>query len=409
MNQFLKLSLFIMPVFLLKASLVCASVYYISKTGSDSRSCAQAKSISTPKKTFASSLRCLTLPGDKLYIRGGTYTEPIMYTDLPASGTQAKPIVITRYPNEVVTIAPVSGCRGILMGNRGWITIDGINLEGRSLKNCPLDGAGNLIGTDGTAAQGLVFRNLDISNSPGSNGFAGDRMLLENIKVHGTGWRAQQIGYPPGSNGLYLSGITNSIVRDIVAYNNMCFGVRVFQSISDKPAANYNLIERVYSHTNGKGKGLNGTSKCPSGGGFVIGDTGNFLKNSVAYNNGRYGIWVYGSKHGTKNNKIYNNTVYKNPYGFVLSSNTSNSTLINNLSVGNTEENLLNEAVGTSLQSNKFTGAVTDCTVSATNFHLKSTSMCRDKGYYLGTVLSDFDKKRRPAASTHDIGAYEYY
>ena len=48
------------------------TTYYVSKSGNDGNSCAQAQSPSTPKLTFASGLTCLSA-GDTLIVHAGTY------------------------------------------------------------------------------------------------------------------------------------------------------------------------------------------------------------------------------------------------------------------------------------------------------------------------------------------------
>src|ERR1051326_7826962 len=70
-----------------------AATYYVAKTGSDSNSCTQSKSQTTPKLTFLDGLGCLNA-GDILNIRAGTYTESIGVTT-PPSG-----ITVQKYPGD---------------------------------------------------------------------------------------------------------------------------------------------------------------------------------------------------------------------------------------------------------------------------------------------------------------------
>ena len=70
------------------------NVYYVAKTGSDSNSCAQAQSQSTPKLTIQAGIGCLSA-GDTLFVRAGTYAELINTTKFTIpSGTAGKPITI---------------------------------------------------------------------------------------------------------------------------------------------------------------------------------------------------------------------------------------------------------------------------------------------------------------------------
>jgi hypothetical protein len=89
---------------------LASQTYYVSKDGSDSRSCAQAQSTGTPKQTIAG-LACLTAAGDTLLIRAGTYNEAIIQTQfvsLIPSGTSWTNIVrVAAYPGETVWMAPL--------------------------------------------------------------------------------------------------------------------------------------------------------------------------------------------------------------------------------------------------------------------------------------------------------------
>ena len=118
-------------LFFIGAVTVQAATYYVAKTGSDANSCAAAQNINTPKLTVREGVRCLTAAGDTLSCphRHLCRTDCID-PDFPASGTQAARITVSRYQNEVVTMAPNSGCYAALMGDKDWITIDGLIFDG---------------------------------------------------------------------------------------------------------------------------------------------------------------------------------------------------------------------------------------------------------------------------------------
>ena len=71
MNRFLVAFLALMT-----PALTHGATYYVAKTGSDSKSCTQAQSASTPKLTIKAGLACLK-GGDTLIIKAGTYNEGI--------------------------------------------------------------------------------------------------------------------------------------------------------------------------------------------------------------------------------------------------------------------------------------------------------------------------------------------
>jgi hypothetical protein len=100
---------------------VGAMVFYISPSGSDSRSCATAQNITTPKKTINSVIPCLS-PGSWLYLLDGTYSgsNNIIYS-LP-SGMAALNGMLN-FPsgnaNNMITIAALNEGAVFLTGGEG--------------------------------------------------------------------------------------------------------------------------------------------------------------------------------------------------------------------------------------------------------------------------------------------------
>jgi len=94
-----------------------AGVYYVSPTGSDSNSGSASAPFHTLKKAFTT-LRA----GDKLYVRGGTYTEQVTGVSV-AAGTASAPIVVQNYPGERPVLS------GLLwLSNPSYWTFDGLNI-----------------------------------------------------------------------------------------------------------------------------------------------------------------------------------------------------------------------------------------------------------------------------------------
>lgn len=391
----------IVVVLLLWPAVSEATTRYVAKAaqgGNNANNCIASQNIATPKLTFGGAtgaLACLGV-GDILYVRAGIYAESIVHTQFPVSGTQANPITIAKYQNEVVWIAPTSGCYGLLFGTtKSWLIFDGINVDGIGMTTCTaLPEGSHAIDTNKPGPTGITIRNAEIKDSGGSNNLIFASGTLENLVVHGTGWDAIRKGWAPGANGIYFTG-SNSVLRNIHAYNNLSAGVRTWTSAGD-PAANNNLMERIEAHNNGHG--------------FIIGDANNTLRNSLLYNNtAGNGVWQVASSAPCTGNKLYHLTIYGNTTGINLANATCTSTAITNThSAGNTGSNLNNQAVGTSLTTNRLTGAITECTVSTGDFHLKAgTNPCVDTGTTLATVTTDYDGGARPQGVKSDIGAYE--
>ena len=129
-----------------------------------------------------------------------------------------------------------------------------------------------------------------------------------------------------------------------------------------------------------------------NGGGFLIGDQNNTLRNSIAYNTWRGGyFWVWPDSAGpTTGNKFYNNTIYEAAFlELNISAGTTNSTFTNNIVVGFTS-NVVDNGISTVLTTNRTIGLITDCTVSSSDFHLKAGAPCTDAGTTVSTVGDGF-------------------
>ena len=53
-----------------------AATYYVAKNGNDGNSCAQARSVTSPRQTLEQAVGCLTA-GDTLLVRAGVYAESL--------------------------------------------------------------------------------------------------------------------------------------------------------------------------------------------------------------------------------------------------------------------------------------------------------------------------------------------
>lgn len=393
--------LFVITISLAVAQPAWSATYYVAKPGdggSDANSCAQAQRLSTPKLTISAGQACLTAAGDQLHIRAGRYDERVSWTTIGASGTEANPIVIRGYEEErpVLEYTGTETCLGIMSwGGRSWITYTNLKIDGSTTSTC--SSGLSVVG----GSTGVVFRDNEIADAPGSNLFAGDRVTIENNYIHGAGWRAQQLGYL-GSNGIYAGTLKNSVIRHNYIFDAQCGGIRVFNS-SASNTGDDNVVEFNYVEQCGGGKGLGGASTCGGSGSYVVGDKRNVFRYNVAVNGGARCIWVYPSGAGTADNEIYNNTCVTHPYGIVFDNDTTllNTLVANNLLVGMTSSAIAGTGSGTSFQTNVATGALTDYTVSTTDYRLKpGTNAARDTGTSVAGAL--------PTVGAPDVGAYEH-
>src|SRR3954464_13791077 len=102
-----KLGILILMGYALAGHKAYAATYYVSPSGSNGNSCAQAQSASTPKFTLNASMSCLS-GGDTLLVRGGTYNEALSNV-IPSGSSWSSKVRIAAYPGETVWMAPTSG------------------------------------------------------------------------------------------------------------------------------------------------------------------------------------------------------------------------------------------------------------------------------------------------------------
>src|SRR5215475_10780059 len=98
-----KLLLFLFLILSLGAQASNAATYYVGKNGSYNYSCQQAQSTTTPLRSVAVGIQCLS-PGDTLIVGAGTYREIIGPPMWFPSGTVTDPITIMANPGDVVTL-----------------------------------------------------------------------------------------------------------------------------------------------------------------------------------------------------------------------------------------------------------------------------------------------------------------
>lgn len=378
--------------------------YYVSNSGSDSRSCTTARSISTPKKTLASAVACL-LPGDTLYIRAGTYAQILNLMDPSKTGTSSAWLKISGYPGEVVTLKPtnsdVAGY-GIFKarGKRGYILLENLILDGANLGNK----------TQGVSLRDgnhhITLSKVEIKNHKGTAvGINGSYIQILNCKLHNN---ISLVDEPLNRHyGVYLRAGSNIVLEGNSVYKNDGGGIQVYYGPTSKVIIRNN---RIYENNKLKSSKIAGIT--------VMSDGGNTINDVQIYNNLIYlnGINQPSTSHAggigifySSNVKIWNNTVYGNHGGGIKVVSSSSSLVQNNISYSNrdsenyfAEDNTNVTADHNVLINPKF--------VSITNrdFRLTSTSPARDSGRSISTVSKDILGVARPRGPAFDVGAYEY-
>jgi parallel beta-helix repeat protein len=390
-----------------------ASTYYVSNTGSNSNSCTQAKSTSSPKQTLAAGLGCLGA-GDTLLVRGGTYNEEIN-NNVPSGTSWNNPVRIATYPGETVWITPQPGTgsgRTIYLNqNQQYIELDGLNLDASRIPY----GAVGIVPADfasGTGPHHIRLQNAEVINSSGSNAQAFGAITvgvapgqpggfeLINLKIHGGG--NGQAGYYGMSYGVYLAS-SNSLIDGCDIYDTSGAGIHIY---SGSAAIGDNIVRnsRIHDLT----RSAAGDSRLW---GILVSGTNNQIYNNVIYGlrfpyaSSNAGIYVYYGS-GTK---IYNNTITSNTTdGIYINDMASSSEVKNNIVYAVAGSNFDNRGSGTA-QSNNLLGVdPLFVNPSANNYQLQSGSSAVDAGARLTSVTTDFAGVPRPEGAAQDIGAYEY-
>jgi hypothetical protein len=232
------------------ASTAEATIYYVSKQGSDSNACAQAQSASTPKLKISSGASCLK-PGDRLLVKVGLYAEQL--SNAIPSGTANSPTTVAAFPGEVVTIQPATGVTGVLNfsgPDKAYIVID------RMIVDCVNASKECVSIRDG--AHHIKIENTEIKNSPGVGVLGGIASEFSSLNVH----------HHKGQ-GFYVDQAKKNVIYRSVIHNNGSNGIEV----------NHNAkTTQIYNNTINKNSGY-GIDVQANASGTVI--SNNILSSNV--------------------------------------------------------------------------------------------------------------------------------
>jgi parallel beta-helix repeat protein len=403
-----------------------AATYYVAATGGDnSRSCATAQTIGTPKLTINNALTCLSA-GDTLNIRVGTYAESVSMANLAAGGTSGNPITIQSYQNEAVIIRPSSGNVIHFGVARNYVTWKGsagalMVIDGGGVAASAL-AYGIEFGVLGST--GNIFQYLDVKNA-GQNGIScsGIDMQILNSKFHDNGRSYTGGFYPSPNNGIYCGSVTNAVIADNESYNNPGFGFRAHSA----GTGSGNIIERNRAYNNGEG-------------GVVVADTNMTVRNNLIYNNTSFGIEITADAASSSGHNIYNNTISGHTFGiYTFIYDTSNVTIQNNIIFNSTVAHFFTEVGGTHTSLTRSfqlcysvpLGTTTPCEFGTNNLNANPRFADAPNGDFrlcieaanphpnctvvspaidatsIATATDDFAGTARPIGPTWDIGGFE--
>src|SRR5262249_9359197 len=354
------------------------ATYYVAKTGSNSNSCVNAQSQSTPKLTITAGLGCMRA-GDTLIVKAGTYVE-VVRANIP-SGTAGNPTILKANPGDTVIIAAdlaayqASGSSINCMvefTDLSYVTFDGFIVDMGNFNGMP---SGINSGVLGVCAMGttnhFTMQNTEIRNTITDSSYfptgyfsarGTDSNLITNNHIH-------HIGTSPANGnsyyGMYCAG-SNHVFDGNHIHHTGKYGMHMYDGQSQS------IINNVY-----KNNYIHDTQNSA----ILLGGT----HGALVYNNillgpaGLDSTWsaIY-LGFGTDNAQIYNNTIY-NCLGYPVglrAGETTNVIIRNNIASQCGRTMVENAAQALAIDHNlNFTGgSVVDplfINAAANDFHLR--------------------------------------
>lgn len=360
--------------------------YYVDKTGSDS----QSGEPGSPFLTVAKGLSVL-VPGDRLRVRPGVYTEAIASI---ANGVTVEQDPLT---SGVVTLRPGAAARCFTLTGVSDIVFSNLSFDATNVTtDC---------GKITTGAQRITLADCELMNAPTGQGLlissleTGFNQILR-CSIHNNGSNDLQ-------HQLYIStDSNNNLVEGCELYNGFGYGIHQY----DGAGIQNNVYRRNLIH------GLLGIGILLSSGSNnqasynVIYDTGIAIQVSI----------------GESASRVYNNTCASNDGGIHLENRVipiSGILIKNNICWGNLNFDFRNnESTTHTLQANLFgtfqpgeenmAGNLTGVDplfrdLALLNLRLQSGSPAIDAGQNLGLTM-DFVGNTVPFGAAPDMGAFEF-
>ena len=368
--------------------------YYVGKTGSDSYSCTQARSSSTPKLTIGAALACIGTTdgagaGQIVEVSAGTYNEHLV-GNLPGGSSWSSPFILRAKAGDVVTIKANSSYDVPLVEpHLSYTIVQGFILDGTAQTQVMVRLYGSYV----------RLLNNELKNIDGDNGLfiangAHDNEIIGGSFHDGRFSGCSTCGGGGTSYPIYLEGNGN-LIEGAYFYNFPRFGIHINNGYTG--GSDNNIIRQNIFH--------NGSTAWPSGSAVIVyTGTGNMIYNNIVYGMVGHGLII-----GANNNAAYNNTVYGGQQtGIYIYPGAQNATIKNNIAYANSTAQILNQGTNTFMSNNLATDP-RFISPSSANFRLQSGSPAIDAGANLSPVVTaDIDDTPRPKGAGFDIGAYEY-
>ena len=412
-------TLFVLFFMGITISIHSQSTYYVSNSGSNSNN---GLSINSAFETLQHAADIVSA-GDSVLVVTGNYTG----FDMRTSGSSSQPIVFKALSNNVI------------IDTRNPVTTDGINIEGADY--IEVHGF-NVINQPRAGIRVVVSDFVKIKNNNCSENYKWGIFtgFTDDILIEGN-----SCSFSEDEHGIYVSNSSDrpTIINNHSFNNNGC-GIHMNGDLSmgDDGIISNAIVAGNIIHDNGVGGGSAINMDC-------VQDSKIF--NNLIYNNHATGIAMYriDGAEGSKNNKIFNNTIIHPSDGrwaiLVVNASTGN-TIYNNILINkhsfrgsicldeeskpgfvsdyNLLVNRLSDDDGNSNMSltswqamgyDTHSQIVQDENIIFVNpansdYHLLESSQPTNIGTSLvsSVVNVDLDGVVRPQESGYDIGAYEF-
>ncbi len=374
-----------------------ARTFYTATNGDDTNPGSREQ----PFRTIGHAVPILQ-DGDLLYIRQGEYREYISSMKRPLGGGSGwdRPVVVAGLPGETVVVRPPDRegddfLVTLALQRQQYIVFDNLVLDAEGV-TLPLRSQSR----DGKEPPPNHVRviNCELLNSRASGVFvAGEDHQFINCRVHDNGHGKQD-------HGLHVGGGHN-LVQGCDIYRNAGCGISLYNP--SEPTASNNVICGNRVHDNGLYAGY--------GIGLHTGEK-NLVYDNLIWGN-PFGIVV--SDNGSEESLLNNTVTRSRGPGIAISSDVENrdgvlvkathgNVVRNNIVIGNRDPNLGRYSQSSVYDHNLIDGDPLFRDPEANDFHLLPNSPAIDAGATIAEVQSDHDGISRPQGKAYDLGAYEY-
>lgn len=362
--------------------------YYVATNGNN----ANLGTISQPWKDIGYGAPRMT-PGDTLNVRVGSYAEHLDYGSI-ISGTAGNLITIQAYNSEVVTMAPVSGSVGNVLGlHCDYVVLRGLILDAAGLTNTP----GTVIALPMANSNHCLIDTCEVINASGSGiapGGASNNIFL-NCLVHGNGLLGTN-----QHHGIYITGSSpfgdgDSTDNQIIGgryYDNAGFNIHVYYG-SALHNLNRTTVRGVRIYKSGFKNGVQ--NSVTSVAGLLITDCANGLAyDNLVYDNLGVGIMsAFGngsSLLGLYNNTLYNNGTFDTQEAIQLGAACSDATVQNSIVYLN--GGTITDAGSGNTKNHNPTGDPGFANPGGGNFHISAAGPAYQTGVDKSNIFTtDFD------------------